>query len=67
MAIDTMVELVGFPGGWLVGVSHALDWGYQCWVITPEQQVYTDGEYYLCSLVALGAGRFLVEHSLEVE
>ena len=67
MAIDTLTELIGFPGGWLVGVSYALEWGYQCWVITPEWQVHTDGEFYESSLVALGAGRFLVEHSLEVE
>ena len=67
MAIDTLVELIRFPGDWLVGVSHTLDWGYQCWVITPERQVHTDGEYYENHLMALAAGRFLVEHSLEVE
>ena len=67
MVIDTLTELVGFPGGWLVGVSFDLEWGYQCWVITPEKQVHTDGEFYKSGLVALGAGRFLVEHSLEVE
>lgn len=67
MVIEMLAELVGFPGGWLVGVSYALEWGYQCWVITPESQVHTDGEFYESSLDALGAGRFLVEHSLEVE
>ena len=67
MTIDTLAELIGFSGGWLVGVSYALGWGYQCWVITPERQVHTDGEYYESHLVALAAARFLVEHSLEVE
>lgn len=67
MAIDTLIELVGFPGDWLVGVSYGLDWGYQCWVITPERQVFTDGEYYESHQAALAAGCFLVEHSLEVE
>jgi len=67
MVIDTLVELVGFPDDWLVAVSHILNGGYQCWVITPEQQAYTDGEYYESHLAALAAGRFLVEHSLEVE
>lgn len=67
MAIETLTDLVGFPDGWLVGVSFSLEWGYQCWVITPERQVYTDGEFYESSFVALSAGRFLVEHSLEVE
>jgi hypothetical protein len=67
MAIDTLAELVGFPGGWIVGVSYALEWGYRCWVVTPELTVLTDGEFYESSLGALRAGRFLVEHSLEVE
>lgn len=67
MVTDSLTELISFPGGWLVGVTYVLGWGYQPWVVTPEKQVYTDGEYYLCSLVALGAARFLVEHSLEVE
>ncbi|WP_261891864.1 hypothetical protein [Acaryochloris marina] len=67
MAIETLTDLVGFPDGWLVGVSFSLEWGYQCWVITPERQVYTDGEFYESSFVALSVGRFLVEHSLEVE
>ncbi|ABW29996.1 hypothetical protein [Acaryochloris marina] len=67
MAIDSLTDLVGFPGGWLIGVSYALEWGYQCWVITPEHQVHTDGEFYESNLGALSAGRFLVEHSLEVD
>ncbi|ABW32133.1 hypothetical protein [Acaryochloris marina] len=67
MATDTLAELLGFSGGWLVGVSLDLEWGYQCWVITPERQVHTDGEFYVHSRVALEAGRFLVENSLEVE
>ncbi|KAI9129516.1 hypothetical protein [Acaryochloris sp. CCMEE 5410] len=67
MATDTLAELLGFSGGWLVGVSLDLEWGYQCWVITPERQVHTDGEFYVNSRVALEAGRFLVENSLEVE
>lgn len=67
MAIDSITDLVGFPGGWLVGVSYGLEWGYQCWVITPEGQVHTDGEFYESNLGALWAGRFLVEHSLEVD
>lgn len=67
MATNTLAELLGFSGGWLVGVSLELEWGYQCWVITPERQVHTDGEFYENSRLALEAGRFLVEHSLEVE
>ncbi|KAI9135472.1 hypothetical protein [Acaryochloris sp. CCMEE 5410] len=65
--MDTLAELIGFTGNWLVGVSFTLDQGYQCWVITPERQVYTDGEYYESHLMALAAGRYLVEQSLEVE
>jgi len=67
MATNTLAELLGFSGGWLVGASLELEWGYQCWVITPERQVHTDGEFYENSRLALEAGRFLVEHSLEVE
>lgn len=67
MASEILAELIGFTGDWLVGVSYTLDGGYQCWVITPERQVHTDGEYYESQLMALAAGRFLVEHSLEVE
>ncbi|WP_299402408.1 hypothetical protein [Acaryochloris sp. IP29b_bin.148] len=67
MAIDTLAELVGFPRGWLVGVSLDLEWDYQCWIVTPEKQVHTDGKFYESSPMALEAGRFLVEHSLEVE
>ncbi|KAI9129241.1 hypothetical protein [Acaryochloris sp. CCMEE 5410] len=67
MATDTLAELLGFSGSWLVAVSLDLEWGYQCWVITPERQVHTDGEFYVNSRVALEAGRFLVENSLEVE
>ena len=65
--METLTELIGFMGDWLVGVSYVLDRGYQCWVITPERQVHTDGEYYESHLMALAAGRYLVEHSLEVE
>ena len=60
-----IIQVSAFPG-WIVGVSYVLGEGYRCWVITPELAVLNDGECYEASQAAMAAGRFLVEHSLEL-
>ena len=61
-----IVEISAFPD-WLVGVSYSPAEGYRCWVVNPELAVLNDGEFYTTSEEAMSAGRYLVEHSLELE
>ena len=60
-----LIQVCAFPG-WIVAVSYTQPLGYHCWVMTPELIVLNDGEIYPTSAEAMEAGRFLVEHSLEL-
>ena len=66
MEADKIVEISAFPD-WLVGVSYSRAEGYRCWVVNPELAVLNDGEFYTTSGEAMSSGRYLVEHSLELE
>ena len=63
---ERLNQLIAYSG-WIVAVSQRRRFGYRCWVITPELTVLTDGEAYECSEDAIAAGRFLVEHSVEID
>jgi hypothetical protein len=47
--------------GWIIGVSHNKDRGYQCWVVKPDLDVLSDGTFYTTSSAAMSAGRAFVE------
>ena len=66
MLTEQLIYCVAYPG-WIVGVSrHGPQW-FHCWIINPELAVLTDGECHPSGDDALDAGRFLVEHSLEID
>lgn len=60
MEHSQVVQLSARPG-WIIGVSHTQDLGYQCWVINPDLDVLNDGTLYKTSSAALTAGRMFVE------
>lgn len=64
MTRNRLVHVSLFPG-WIVSVTQRSALGYQCWVVTPELVVLSDGELYSSDLKALAAGRMLVELSME--
>ncbi|MEB3269327.1 MAG: hypothetical protein VKJ09_12360 [Leptolyngbya sp.] len=47
--------------GWVIGVSQVGDRGYQCWLLTEQLAVLSDGAFYSTSLAALTAGRVFIE------
>jgi hypothetical protein len=47
--------------GWLVEVSQLEGQGYQCWVVNPDLDVFSDGAIYQTSSAAMSAGRSFVE------
>lgn len=49
--------------GWIIGVSHVKERGYQCWIINPDLDVLNDGNIYSTSSAALSAGRMFVQRS----
>jgi hypothetical protein len=54
------VQLSAMPG-WIIGISHSHERGYQCWIINPELNVLNDGFQYSTSSAALTAGRSFIE------
>lgn len=54
------IQLSAMPG-WIIGVIHSRDQGYQCWIINPELNVLNDGYQYSTSSAALTAGRSFIE------
>ncbi|HHP7244645.1 MAG TPA: hypothetical protein ACFE0H_08170 [Elainellaceae cyanobacterium] len=65
MENGTIIQVSAFPS-WIVGISYTETVGYRCWVINPELIVLNDGEIYATSQAAMTAGRYFVEHSLEL-
>lgn len=60
MEFSQVVQLSALPG-WIIGVSHTRNLGYQCWIINPDLDVLSDGASYKTSSAALTAGRAFVE------
>ncbi|MBE7382745.1 MAG: hypothetical protein F6J95_015190 [Leptolyngbya sp. SIO1E4] len=60
MEYSHVVQLSAMPG-WIIGVSHTENRGYQCWVINRDLDVLSDGTLYTTSSAALTAGRTFVE------
>lgn len=60
MELSQVVQLSAIPG-WIIGVSHTKDRGYQCWIINAELDVLNDGTLYKTSSAALMAGRSFIE------
>lgn len=54
------VQLTALPG-WIIGVSHTRQRGYQCWLINSALDVLNDGYEYTTSSAALMAGRSFIE------
>lgn len=54
------VQLSAMPG-WIIGVSHTQQQGYQCWIINSALNVFSDGYHYTTSSAALMAGRTYIE------
>ncbi|HIK46774.1 MAG TPA: hypothetical protein IGR64_18150 [Leptolyngbyaceae cyanobacterium M65_K2018_010] len=59
-AHDEVVQISAM-NGWIIGVSHYKDRGYQCWIVNPDLDVLSDGTYYSTSSAAMSAGRAFVE------
>jgi hypothetical protein len=57
------VQLTAMPG-WIIGVSHTKNRGYQCWLINADLDILSDGYLYTTSSAALTAGRTFVERQL---
>jgi hypothetical protein len=57
---DSIVQISAMTG-WIIGVSHNKDRGYQCWVVKPDLDVLSDGTFYTTSSAAMSAGRSFVE------
>jgi hypothetical protein len=62
MDIPQVVQLSARPG-WIIGISHIKNQGYQCWVINSDLDVLNDGTLYRTSSAALMAGRSFIERS----
>ena len=60
MESTQFVQLSALPG-WIIGVSHTRDRGYQCWLINSDLDVLNDGYQYSTSSAALTAGRSFIE------
>jgi hypothetical protein len=60
MDIPKVIQLAARPG-WIIGISHVEDQGYQCWVINPDLDVLNDGTLYRTSSAALMAGRSFID------
>ncbi|MGF1521613.1 MAG: hypothetical protein ACFBSF_04750 [Leptolyngbyaceae cyanobacterium] len=60
METSKFVQLSAIPG-WIIGVSHIQNQGYQCWVINSDLDVLNDGTLYRTSMAALAAGRTFIE------
>ncbi|RZM81870.1 hypothetical protein [Leptolyngbya iicbica] len=58
------VQLSALPG-WIIGVSHNRQHGYQCWLINSALDVLNDGYEYSTSSAALMAGRSFIERQYE--
>ena len=58
------VQLSALPG-WIIGVSHNRQRGYQCWLINPALDVLNDGYEYTTSSAALMAGRSFIERQYD--
>lgn len=59
------VQLAAMPG-WIIGVSHSRQYGYQCWLINPKLDVLNDGYQYSTSSAALTAGRTYIERQIDL-
>lgn len=57
---EALVQLSAMAG-WIIGVSHSKDQGYQCWLVNPMLDVLSDGTFYTTSSAAMSAGRAFVE------
>ncbi|MDA0867303.1 MAG: hypothetical protein O2890_12985 [Cyanobacteria bacterium] len=62
MEIPQVIQLAA-RSGWIIGVSHTKNQGYQCWVINSDLDVLNDGTLYRTSSAALMAGRSFIERS----
>lgn len=60
MESTQFVQLSAMPG-WIIGVSHTHERGYQCWIINSALDVLNDGYRYTTSSAALMAGRSFIE------
>jgi hypothetical protein len=60
---DANVVQISAMTGWIIGVSHVRDRGYQCWIVNPDLDVLNDGTFYTTSSAAMSAGRAFVERS----
>ena len=58
-----VIQLSAMPG-WIIGISHVKEQGYQCWLINPDLNILNDGYLYHTSSAALMAGRAFVERQL---
>ncbi|WP_008312925.1 hypothetical protein [Leptolyngbya sp. PCC 6406] len=58
---ESQVIQLSAISGWIIGVSHIKDQGYQCWVINADLHVLSNGTLYRTSSAALTAGRSFVE------
>ncbi|ASC71866.1 hypothetical protein XM38_028200 [Halomicronema hongdechloris C2206] len=58
---ESSVVQISAVTGWIIGISHVKDSGYQCWVINPDLDVLSDGTLYSTSSAAMSAGRAFVE------
>ncbi|NMF86353.1 MAG: hypothetical protein EA342_03245 [Leptolyngbya sp. LCM1.Bin17] len=57
---ETVVQISAMTG-WIIGVSHSKNRGYQCWIVNPALDVLSDGTFYTTSSAAMSAGRAFVE------
>ncbi|HEY9736456.1 MAG TPA: hypothetical protein V6D06_09240 [Trichocoleus sp.] len=58
---ESNVVQISAMTGWIIGVSHVKDRGYQCWIVNPDLDVLSDGTFYTTSSAAMSAGRAFVE------
>lgn len=67
MPYGRIIHISVFPG-WIICVTYRQSLGYQCWVVTPDHVVLSDGEQYTTSSKALATGRWFIQQSLiEIE
>jgi hypothetical protein len=62
MKKESIAQVSTFPG-WIIGVSCSEAQVYRCWIITPDLQVFSDGEFYETSSAAMASGRYFVERN----
>jgi hypothetical protein len=63
MKKESIAQVSTFPG-WIIGVSCSEALVYRCWIIAPDLQVYSDGEFYETCSAAMAFGRQFVERNL---